>query len=337
MATVRLSDVQYDDDVYLSYLQENDPALNAFIASGVAVTNSQLQARAAGAGDVTSIPFWKDLDNSSENISSDDPAEKATPDKIGTGKMVARNIHINNAWQTANLVSEVLGMEDPMRQIASRTANYWINRFSARIQAIQTGLLLDNIANDDGDMVHDISTEDGDNATDANKFNFDGFVEAYSTMGENADSLQILAVHPDQMKQMRINQQIEFIQDSVTGLMIPTYNGKRVIEDKKQPVFAGTTSGFRYVATLYAAGAFGYGDAMAERPVATEWDELAGNGAGIETLVERKQWLIHPGGFEWVEGTIAGDSPTVAEVADPAHWSRVYERENVAIAWFITN
>ena len=51
MATVRLSDVQWDNDVYLSYLQEDRTAKNAFIASGAAVTNAQLQERAAGEGD----------------------------------------------------------------------------------------------------------------------------------------------------------------------------------------------------------------------------------------------------------------------------------------------
>ena len=48
MPTVRLSDVQWDNDVYLSYMQEDRTAKNAFIASGAAVTNAQLQQRAAG-------------------------------------------------------------------------------------------------------------------------------------------------------------------------------------------------------------------------------------------------------------------------------------------------
>lgn len=335
--TTRLSDVQYDPDVYVSYMQEDDPSRNAFVASGVAVTNSQLQARAAGQGDITSIPYWKDLDNTSENISSDDPAVSATPEKITAGRMVARNIHINNAWQTANLVSEVLGSEDPMRQIQSRTSNYWLNRFSRRIQGIQTGLYLENIANGSSDMIFDISTEDGDNATSANKWSFDAFVDAYSTMGENADKLALISVHPEQMKVMRKNQEIDFIQDSETGIMIPTYNGLRVVEDKRQPVIAGTTSGFRYVSTLYAQGAIGYGEALAKRPVAVEFDELACNGAGIETLVERKQWLIHPEGYKWLEASVAAESPTVAECALAANWARQFDRENISIAWLVTN
>jgi len=297
MSTVRLSDVQFDPDVYLSYVQEDRPDRNAYIASGVATTNAVLSARAAGDGDITSIPYWKDLDASSENISSDDPTSYATPDKIGTGRMVARRAHINNAWQTANLVSSVIGQDDPMRQIASRTAAYWDQRFAERVQKMTLGLFLNNEAGS-GDMIFDISTQDGANATSANKFNFGGFVDAVATMGESDDKLGLIAVHPQTMAQMRKNQEIDFIQDQETGLMIPTYNGKRVVQDKKMPVIAGTTSGQRYVSVLYMPGVFGYGEAAANRPVAVEYDELAGDGAGVETLVERKQWLMHPEGYK---------------------------------------
>lgn len=336
MATTRLSDVQFDPDVYASYVRESHPDMNAFVASGVAVTNQQLQQRAAGEGDITTIPYWKDLAYDSENIGSDDPSVFATPDKISTGKMVARNSHINNAWQTANLVSEVLGSEDPMVEIQSKTSNYWENRFEARVQGIVTGLFLENEAGT-GDMIYDISIEDGNNATAANLFDFEAFVDARATMGESASKLSLLAVHPVVYTRMIKEQNIEFIQDSETGVMIPTYNGYRVVEDKKMPVIAGTTSGFRYLSVLYKQGAFGYGDAPAKRPVAVEYDELAANGSGIETLVERKQWLIHPEGYKWNEVTVAGDSPTVAECALPANWTRVFERENVGLAFLVTN
>lgn len=337
MATVRLSDVQFDPDVYLSYLQEDRTDRNAYIASGVAVSNSQLQSRANGEGDVTSIPFWKDLDISGENISSDDPSQYATPDKITTGRMVAARAHINNAWQTANLVSSVMGSEDPMRQIASRTMAYWENRFAARVQATTLGIYLEN-AGGSGDMIFDVSTQDGDNATASNKFTFDGFVDAHGTMGESSDQLALMAIHPDTMVQLRKQNQIEFIQDRDTGIMIPTYNGLRVVEDKKMPVIAGTTSGSRYVSVLYRQGTIGYGEGTPKRPVATEFDELAGNGAGVETLVERKQWIIHPEGYKWTAASVANDGgPTVAEVGAAANWERQFERENVGMSFFVHN
>lgn len=335
MSDTRIADIAFDNDVYASYMQEDDPAKNAFIASGAVVVNPILTERAGGMGELTTIPYWKDLDNTSENISSDDSSVFATPDKIDTGTMKARNVHINNLWQTTNLAAEISATE-PMVQIQSRTSNYWNNRLSARIQGMQTGMFLENEGNS-GDMISDVSTEDGDNAVAANLFSFDAFVDAYSTMGENANKLSLLAVHPEVMKAIRKEDNIEFIKDSETGLMIAMYNGLRLIEDKKQPVIAGGTSGFRYVSTIYAAGAFGFGQALSKRPVAVEFDEKAGNGAGIETLAERKQWLLHPGGYNWTDASVAGLSPTVAECALATNWTRSFLRENVAVAWLVTN
>ena len=335
MALTQIADINFDPDVYASYMQEDDPSRNAFIASGAVVVDPILTGRASGEADTTSIPYWNDLDNSTENISSDDPGALATPQKIDTGKMRARRIHINNAWQTADLAAEI-SSTDPMMQIQSRTSNYWTNRLSARIQGMQTGMFLENEAGT-GDMIVDVSIADGDNALAANLWSYDTFVDGYSTMGENADKLALLVVHPVVMKQIRKENNIVYIQDSVTGLDIPTYNGMRLTEDKKQPVIAGGTSGFRYVSTVYAAGAFGMGQALAKTPVEVEREALAGNGAGIETLVERKQMILHPGGYDWTETTVAGESPTVAECADPDNWVRKFLRENVALAWIVSN
>lgn len=336
MATVRLSDVQFDPDVYLSYVQEDRTAKNAYIASGVAVTSNELQARANGEGEITTIPYWKDLNADSENMSSDDPDEYATPDKIGTGKMVARKLFVNNSWQSANLVSSLMGTEDPMRQIASRTTAYWNERFAARIQAATLGLFEANDAGT-GDMIFDVSVEDSSAVTADTKWTFDGFVDARATMGESTNKLSLLAVHPDTMVQMVKQQSIEYIQDADTGVMIPTYNGFRVVEDKKLPVIAGTTSGFKYVSVLYGPGVFGYGEGSPKYPVAVEMDELAGNGAGVETLVERKEWLIHPEGYQWTESSVTGQSPTIGEFETPANWSRQFDRENISLAFFVHN
>ena len=226
--------------------------------------------------------------------------------------------------------------EDPMRQIASRTAEYWRQRFAARIRSATLGIYLANDAGT-GDMIFDVSTEDGDNATADNRWSYDGFVDAVGTMGENADALALMGVHPDTMTQMRKQQAIEYIQDSETGILIPTYNGKRLVEDKGLPVIAGGTSGFKYVSVLYKAGAFGYGEGSPKYPTAIEMDELAGNGAGVETLVERKEWIIHPEGYAWQEDTVTGQSPTISEFETAANWARVFDRENVGLAFFVHN
>lgn len=336
--TTRLTDVQFDEDIYLTYLQEPSTYNNAFVASGVAVTNAQLSARASGEGETTSIPFWKQLDWESENISSDDPNQKAVPDKITTGKLQARRFHVNNAWQTANLVDSVLGSESPMRQIRSLTQTYWDNRFALRVMATTQGVMNANLAAN-SDMIVKVASEDAATVTDANRFSYGAFVDALATMSEFEADLAAIGVHPDTLAAMRKNgEAIETIQDSQTGLLLNFYNGKRIIVDRRFPVLAGETSGFKYVTVLFGAGAIGYGEALATRPVAVEFDELAGNGAGVETLIERKQMIIHAAGHRWTDASVAAFAgPTVTEVALAANWSREFKRDHVPFAFIIHN
>ena len=88
MATTRLSDVIVPE-VYNSYEAINSPEKSDFVTSGVVVTNSGLNAKANEGGETLNMPFWKDLDSSIEaNLSSSDPAVKATAQKVLAGKMV---------------------------------------------------------------------------------------------------------------------------------------------------------------------------------------------------------------------------------------------------------
>jgi len=143
MAVTRLSDLSFDEDVYLSYAQENRPDRNAYVQSGVAVTNDSLREAVTEQGTLPTIPYWKDLDASSENVSSDDPNTSATPGKIGTDIMVARQLYLNNGWGAANLAASINGGNDPMRQIAARTGRYWDMRLAARVQRDLTRLRRD--------------------------------------------------------------------------------------------------------------------------------------------------------------------------------------------------
>jgi hypothetical protein len=132
------------------------------------------------------------------------------------------------------------------------------------------------------------------------------------------------------------NNDIVYIPDSQGALTIPTYMGLRVIVDDGMAVRAGTTSGFVYTSVLFTAGAFGYGEGSAKTPVELQREAAKGNGGGIETLWERKSWLLHPAGYQ-ATGTPAGDSFSLAELALATSWARVVERKNVGISFYVHN
>jgi hypothetical protein len=103
--------------------------------------------------------------------------------------------------------------------------------------------------------------------------------------------------------------------------------GKRVTIDDGLPIVSTTN----YTTYLFGAGAIGYGEGAPPVPTETDRDSLAGE----DYLITRKHFLLHPRGVKWNEASVAGDSPTNAELATAANWTRVYENKNIRIVKFL--
>lgn len=336
MAEVRLSDVVIPA-VWESYGEVNSPELTAFLSSGVVANTPVLNAHANGPSDTGHLPYWLDLDQTAEpNYGNDDPSDLATPAKIGTSQLAYRKSFLNFGWSSMDLVPQLISA-DPLAQIRKRTSVYWLRALQRRIIALARGVLAENIANDSSDMLIDISTQDGVNATVNNRFNSNAFIHAVYTMGDAAMQFKAIGVHSMVMAQMVKNDDIAYVADSDGKLTIPFYKGMYVIVDDNMPVIAGTTSGYRFVSVLFGAGFIGMGVGTPKTPVGVQRVEAAGGGEGMETLWERKTWLLHPAGHNWVEGSLVEKSPTLADLMLEAHWDRLYERKQVPIAFLITN
>jgi hypothetical protein len=337
MATVQLADI-IDVTVFQDLPAVNSPEKTAFYEGGVIARSPLLDTLANAPGKIAELPFWNDLDETSApNISNDDPASSATPDKITQGKQIGRALYLNKGWSASNLATELAMGENAMSHIRNRSDKYWTRQFQRYLIAGADGVLADNVANDSGDMVSDVAIEDGDNAAAANLFSRSNFTSAAFTLGDAFENTGVIGVHSVVYKRMVDNDDIDFIPDSQGRLTIPTFMGKRVIVDDGMTTVAGSTSGFKYTTVLFGEGAFGYGEGMPAKPVAVESKEAQGNGAGVETLWTRKTQLIHPFGFQFTSGSVAGDSATIAEMKLAANWDRVVARKNVPLAFLITN
>ena len=336
MATVQLSDI-IDVKVFQDLPSVNSPEKTAFFESGVVTRNSLLDGIATAAGKTAELPFWKDIDATvAPNLSTDNPATLATPDKIVQGEQIARKAFLNKGLSATDLASELAMGSRAMDQIRARVDAYWLRQWQRRLIASCNGILADNVANNSGDMVINVAAEATASQTATTKFNRDTFTDAVYTMGDAADALRAIAVHSAVMKQMVKNDDIVYVPDSQGRMTIPTYMGLRVIVDDGLPVVAGTTSGFKYTSVIFGEGAFGYGDGAPVVPVEVQREANQGNGAGVETLWTRKTWILHPFGYQNT-GTPASVSFSLAELAADAAWSRVVERKNVPISFLVTN
>ena len=337
MANVRLTD-SIEPRVFLDYLSVNTMEKTAYWESGVVASSPVLNAKANTGGRIVDVPFWKDLANIEPNYSNDDPAANSTPQKISTGDQIARIGYLNQSWSSTDLASEIAG-SNAMQRIASRVDAYWMRQYQARLIAMTVGLYNDNVAGNAGDMVFNAARTTAGTAAATNGFTRSNFTSAAFTLGDSFENTGALAVHSVIYKRMVDNDDIDFIVDSQGSMNIPTFLGRRVIVDDGMPVVMNATSGLlEYTSVLFGAGSIGYGEGSPENPIEVDRKPEQGNGAGVEILYSRKTMLMHPQGYAFTSASVAGVTPTLAELKLAGNWTRVVdERKQVSIAFLVSN
>lgn len=286
------------------------------------VRNALLDQKASSGGRAVEIPFWKDLDADVEaNVSTDNPADIGVPQKVTAGVQIARVNYLNQGYSAADLAAELAG-SDPMQRVRDRFGVYWTRQWSRRLIKSAQGVLAANVANDSGDMVF---------ASNA-PFSRTAFLEASFTLGDQYAAVTAIAVHSAVLKQMEENDEVDTIPASQGTLPIRTYMGKPIIVDDTLPAVSDGGV-ITYTCILFGAGAFGYGVGSPKVPVELDRQPSQGNGGGVETLWERQTYILHPSGYQFTSASVAGESPTQAELALAANWSRVVERKNVPLAF----
>jgi hypothetical protein len=311
--------------------------LSTLLQSGILRSDAMLSSFLKGGGQTVNVPFWKDLtDTTTANISSDDPGVEATPDKITTGQDIAIRHNRNKSWSDADLVSELAG-DDPMKRIASRTAAWWAREFQRVLVSTLRGVVADNVAANSGDMVEDISTDDAAAVTADEQISAEAVLDAAQTMGDASEALNTICMHSVVYTTLAKQNLIDFIPSSDGKVRFPTYLGYRVVKDDLCPAIAGSNR-TRYHTYLIGSDALGWAESPPSVPVETFRHPAQGNGGGVEELWTRRQFAMHPYGIKWTSSSMAGMSPTDAELRDAANWSRVYaERKQINIAVLITN
>jgi len=335
MAVTRISDVIVPE-VFLPYMLKETKTKSAIFRSGILRSDPSMSGFLSGGGRTTNVPFWKDLADTESNVANDDPASDATPQKITTGKDVAVRQVRTQGWSSARLVAELAG-DDPMRAIGTRVSDYWVRQFQSILVAELHGVYLDNVANDSGDMVHDVGTDATGTPTDAELVSADAILDTRQTMGDAMSDLRTIIMHSVVYTRLSKQNLIDFIPDSEGRVNFPTYLGYNVIVDDGCKKVAGTNR-TKYVSYLLGADAMAFNEVPPANAVATDKDESLGNGMGVDELWTRRQFIMHPYGIKWTDTTVTGEFPTNTELATTANWDRVYaERKQIPIAYLLTN
>ncbi len=339
MATTRLSDVIYGP-LFLPTVIDRIRNGSILRQSGIAVDDAQLAQFANGPGDIVHMPFWNDLTGAS-NVSTDDPSQNATPDKITQGQAFARKVRRNKGWQTANLVSSMLA-EDPLDAVAQLVAGYWVREEQRILIQVLNGLF--GSASMSG-LVLDVASEAGGTTP----VNMDAEVSsnAHALLGDQGMELVAVAMHSRVFWNLDAVGAIEYGEDPM-GLTPQQrrnsrayWHGKRVIVSDSLPSRAGTTSGTVFTSYFFGEDAVGYSEATGaggpEIPVELDSAPQAGNGEGVRTVWHRRHWVMSPRGVSFIGTPAAASGVTDTELGTGTNWNRVTDAKNMRIVSVETN
>jgi hypothetical protein len=346
MASTNLADVIVPE-IFANYLAENSMTSCALLESGVLVPNPLMEAEISTGGNSLTIPFWGDLLSPADpggvdpNISNDNPALLSTPSPIIAHGQQVRKHFLNNSWGSMSFAGELAG-SDPMIRIAERVVAYWNRTYEFRLVQSLIGILLSNVANNASDMVVDISAATSEapvtingTAYAAPNFTRNAVIDAASTIGDRQSDFRAIAMHSSVYREASKNNEIEFIRDSDNNIMFATYAGLAVIQDDSLYM---PTAGV-YLSVIFGPGAVGFatGAPSTGYPVEVWRYPDQGMGGGASVLYTRQNSIIHPLGFNFVGASVAGDSPTSAELALAANWTRTaFQRKTVPLCFLVS-
>lgn len=330
MAVTRLSDAIVPD-VFADYMVKETMEKSAILESGIVVQDSFMAGLLQGGGRIFNHPYWNDLSNDEADVATDNPADVAVPGKIAAVKKRFIRQYRTRGWSDADLVTALAG-DDPMKRISQLVGKYWRRQFQRYVVATLNGVLADNVANDGSDMVHDISAGSGTAAM----ISAEAVLDTKQTMGDAADALTTIIMHSVVYTRLQKLNLIDFIPDSRGEINIPTYLGYRVVVDDLCPAVV-TGGDIDYTTYLVGPGILGMAEVPVSVPVEVDRLPSQGQGSGVEQLWTRRQFALHPYGFDWLDASVNGEFPTIAELETAGNWSRSYpERKQVAIAALIT-
>lgn len=324
MAETQLTNVIVPS-VFTAYNLEPSIYKSRFWNAGVIQGNASLDALLAGGGTTFNLPFWKDTAGGTGDVPSESSA--TTINNATSGKQVARRQFREKAWGS-NMIAGISAGEDIVSMLGAKAGNYWTQAYDQLAIATLKGVVADNIANDSGDLVNDISGGAGSAAIISDS----AVIDAQAKLGENGTvgandinggAFAAILVHPSTYAVLRKADLIDFVPISGQERPLEFYMGMRVIVDRNAYVNSGV-----YDSYILKSGVLQFGQ-TSEGYMPTELYRDPSKGFGIDQIYTRRCFALHPVGWQWTENTVTGGiTPSDANLILAANWDRVYNAEN---------
>ena len=313
-------------ELFTPYTVQKTMELSALFNSGIVTHSPEFDRLASEAAPVHNMPFFEDLTGDSENVVE---GADLTAAKITSKRDVSATIRRAKAWSATDLSAALAG-KDPMAAIGSLVAGFWARDMQKELINTLNGVFGSYTENSNtvtplADHILDISGETGNAA----KISASAFIDACQLMGDAQGELTAVVMHSATKAYLKKQNLIQTERDS-TSVEFDTYQGRRVIVDDGCPVANGV-----YTTYLFGNGAVAYGNGSPVRFVPTELDRDKKLGSGVDYLINRKAFILHPRGIKFTN-LVRANAETVsrAELANAKNWERVYEPKAIRMVCF---
>ncbi len=314
MAGTTLSDVIVPE-LFTKYVVQKTMELSALFNSGIVTNNAEFDRLASEAAPIHNMPFFEDLQGDSENVTE---GTDLTAKKITSNKDVSTTIRRAAMWSATDLSAALAGA-DPMAAIGDLVAGFWARDMQKELINILNGVFA---ATTMTGHVLDVSAEEGAAAN----ISASVFIDGLQMLGDAQGNLTAVAMHSAVKSYLKKQNLITTQRDS-NSVEFETYQDRRVIVDDGCPYSGGV-----YTTYLFGNGAIAFGNGNPVGFVATEVDRDKKKGSGVDYLINRRTFILHPRGVQWTNSSRAAvESPTRAELANKANWKRVYEDKAIRL------
>ena len=333
MAGTTLADVIVPQ-LFTPYVIQKTMEKSALYNCGIIVSNAEFDSFASQASPLVNMPFFEDLTGESEPVIEGQDLEAAG---INSSQDVAGIIRRAKMWSATDLSAALAG-KDPMEAIASLVAGFWARDMQKELVAVLNGIFgtYTNAGEPAGDVtplatnILDISGGSGAAA----KWSGSAFIDAEQLLGDNKTVLTGVVMHSATEAALKKQNLIETVQPS-SDVAFGVYQGKRVIVDDGCPV-TGTGASQVFSTYLFGQGAIALGNGNPTGFVPTETDRDKKKGSGVDYLINRRTFIMHPRGIQFTARNVANmkEGPTRAELRGAENWLPVYEPKQIRIVEF---
>lgn len=289
MANTILTDLAFVPETFADYVQGEVYKRSNFLNSGAVFATDVVFPQY---GSTVTLPSFDALSGADAEKANTAPAI----DNLTGSAQVAPVLNRVKKFGSNDLV-RYMTAADPFRSIGDQFASFWAQRMDVVAVASAIGAAEGIQANSSGDTVLDISGGAGAAAI----ISAGAIIDAQASMGEFAQDLEFLVVHPKVLAVLRKNNLVQMIPDATGTRMIAFYGDLRIVVSDTAGLDAG---GGTYKTLLVGRNALAYADATPAEHV-LEVDRIIGFS---DEVASSRRYVMHPLGAKWV-GTMGNTTP----------------------------